>query len=154
MEDQLAKTNERLHNLAAVRAEYANQVAEVKNRSVLLERAQQNLAEARAARASAKAASLISRIDAPDAGIRPIGPSRAVIALCGVLGGLLAGFGVLFLVVPVHAGVPAAAPAIGSNGHGRGVAAGHVAGGNGSTRSPLSADGHLSVKQALQTLAN
>ena len=143
-----------MQNLAAVRAEYANQAAEVKNRSVLLERAQQNLAEARAARASAKAASLISRIDAPDAGIRPIGPGRAVIALCGVLGGLLAGFGLLFLVAPANAGAPAPATAIGSNGHGRGVAAGHVAGGNGSARAPLSADAHLSIKQALQTLAN
>ena len=100
LEDQLAKTNERLRGLAAVRADYANQVAETKNRAVLLERAEQNLAEARAARASAKAASLISRIDAPDAGIRPVGPGRIVIALCGVLGGLLAGFGVVFLTVP------------------------------------------------------
>jgi polysaccharide biosynthesis transport protein len=154
LEEQLAKTNERTHNLAAVRAAYANQVAEVKNRSVLLERAQQNLAEARAAGASAKAASLLSRIDVPDAGIRPIGPSRAVIALCGVLGGLLAGLGVLFLTVPAPAGAAALAPAIGSNGHTRGAAPGHVAGRHGSTRSPASADGHLSVKQALQTLVN
>jgi hypothetical protein len=115
----------------------------VKNRAVLLERAQQNLAEARAAQASAKAASLISRIDAPDAGIRPIGPSRAAIALGGVLGGLLAGLGVFFLVVPIHAGAPSGAPAAtGANGHGRSATAGRVAG------------GHLSVKQALQTLAN
>jgi polysaccharide biosynthesis transport protein len=137
LEDQLAKTNKRLHNLAAVRAAYANQVAEVKNRSTLLERAEQNLAEARAAGASAKAASLLSRIDAPDAGIRPIGPSRALIALCGVLGGLLAGLGVLFLTVPTSAVVPALAPSVASNGHARRAAA-----------------GHLSVKQALQTLVN
>ena len=108
LEDQLAKTNERLTNLAAVRAGYANEVAETKNRAALLERAEQNLAEARATRASAKAASLISRIDTPDAGIRPVGPSRAAIALCGVLGGLLAGFGVVFLTVP--AGAPCRPP--------------------------------------------
>jgi polysaccharide biosynthesis transport protein len=140
LEDQLAKTNERLHNLAAVRAAYANQAAEVKSRSTLLERAQQNLAEARAAGASAKAASLLSRIDAPDAGIRPIGPGRAVIALCGVLGGLLAGLGVLFLAVPTHANPPASAVPLDASGRGR--------------NSVRPANGHLSVKQALQALVN
>jgi polysaccharide biosynthesis transport protein len=154
LDDQLAKTNERLHNLAAARAGYANQVADVKNRAMLVERAEQNLAEARAARASAKAASLISRIDAPDAGIRPIGPSRAAIALCGVLGGLLTGFGIVFLAVPASASVPAATPAIGSNGDEVVAVAGRIAGRNGSAKSPAPANGHLSVKQALQTLAN
>jgi uncharacterized protein involved in exopolysaccharide biosynthesis len=100
LEEQLAKTNERLERLAKVRASYTNEVAETKNRAVLLDRAEQNLAEAHAARASAKAASLISRIDMPDAGIYPIGPSRIMIALGGIVGGLLAGFGVFFLAVP------------------------------------------------------
>jgi uncharacterized protein involved in exopolysaccharide biosynthesis len=100
LEEQLAKTNERLSRLAKVRAGYTNEVAEAKNRGVLLERAEQNLAEARAARASAKAASLISRIDLPDAGIYPIGPGRLAIALGGIVGGLLAGFGIVFLAVP------------------------------------------------------
>jgi uncharacterized protein involved in exopolysaccharide biosynthesis len=100
LEEQLAKTNQRLQALATVRAGYANEVAETKNRAVLLERAEQNLAEARAAGASAKVASLISRIDLPDAGIKPVGPSRIVIALCGIAGGLLAGIGLVFLAVP------------------------------------------------------
>ena len=112
LEDQLAKTNERLHGLADVRAGYTNQVAEAKSRATLLERAEQNLAEARAARASAKAASLISRIDTPDAGIRPVGPDRIVIALCGVLGGVLAGFGLVFLTVPASTEAPTVVPAI------------------------------------------
>jgi uncharacterized protein involved in exopolysaccharide biosynthesis len=121
LESQLAKTIARLDGLAQVRAAYANEVTETKNRAVLLERAEQNLAEAHAARASAKAASLISRIDTPDAGIHPIGPGRLVIALSGILGGLLAGFGVVFLSVPVAS--PATSqlatsrPAIESNGH-------------------------------------
>ncbi len=146
LEEQLAKTNDRMKNLTAVRADYANQAAEVKNRAVLLERAEQNLADARAARASAKAASLISRIDAPDAGIYPIGPSRATIALCGILGGLLAGLGLVFLVVPASAAASAAEPAAGSNGQ----AAGHCAG---SSKSPA-AGRHLSVTQSLRTLVN
>jgi polysaccharide biosynthesis transport protein len=118
LENQLTQTNLRLHTLAAVRAGYVNETTEVKNRSSLLERAEQNLADARAAQAGAKAASLISRIDTPDAGIRPIGPGRTTIVLGGLIGGLLAGFGVLFLVVPMpaFASSPAttAAPAVDS----------------------------------------
>jgi succinoglycan biosynthesis transport protein ExoP len=102
LEEQLAKTDARLGNLAHVRAEYSNQVAEAKNRAVLLERAEQNLAEARAQRASAAAASLLSRIDLPEAGIRPVGPAPWMIALGGAVGGLLAGFGLVFLVVPLE----------------------------------------------------
>ena len=146
LEDQLAKTNERLHGLAAVRAGYANQVAEAKNRAVLLERAEQNLAEARAARASAKAASLISRIDTPDAGIRPVGPGRVVIALCGVFGGLLAGFGLVFLAVPTTATMTPSTPAIEVAVSPRTVLAWYPP-------LPSKTSGHLSFKQALQRLS-
>jgi hypothetical protein len=58
------------------------------------------MAEARSAQAGAKAASLLTCIDGPDAGIQPIGPSRATIVLLGIAGGLLLGFGVVFLTVP------------------------------------------------------
>ncbi len=161
LEDQLAKTNGRLGGLAEVRAEYANQVTEARNRGVLLERAEQNLAEARAARASATVASLISRIDAPDAGIRPVGPGRITIALGGVLGGLLTGFGLVFLAVPVNTTIAApAAPAIGDGtrrvpatlSNGRAVRP--LISWNGSLRLPANSNGHLSVKGALQRLAN
>jgi uncharacterized protein involved in exopolysaccharide biosynthesis len=155
LEEQLANTDKRLHGLAEVRADYANQVAETKSRATLLERAEQNLAEAQAARASAKAASLISRIDSPDAGIRPIGPGRAAIALCGVLGGLLAGFGLVFLNVPAAAAVsePTIEPAIESIGRAKSRANGH-------SQEPWAAksftpsNGPLTVKRALQRLAN
>jgi polysaccharide biosynthesis transport protein len=143
LEDQLAKTNARLDNLAAVRATYANEVAEMKSRSTLLDRAEQNLAEARATRASAKAANLISRIDTPDAGIRPVGPSRAVIVLCGVLGGLLVGFGIVFLTVP------AAVPAVAACGHDKNEFQ------SGPTKSRLRSrgNGHLSINRALHKIA-
>jgi polysaccharide biosynthesis transport protein len=145
LESQLAKTNARLTNLADVRATYANEVAEAKNRAALLERAEQNLAEARGARASAKAASLISRIDTPDAGIRPVGPSRAVIALCGVLGGLLAGFGVVFLSLPAGVAAHAVVMPIHSNGH---------YSGRSSAKSTVRTNGHLSINRALHKLAD
>jgi polysaccharide biosynthesis transport protein len=142
LNDQLAKTNQRLHGLASVRAGYANEVAEAKNRSVLLERAQQNLSEAQAARASAKAASLISRIDTPDAGINPVGPGRIVIALCGVFGGLLAGFGIVFLSVPA-AGPVAVPPVLESDIIRPALSA-----------PPARINGRLSLQRALHKLAN
>lgn len=154
LEEQLAKTDKRLHGLATVRAGYTNQVTETKNRAVLLERAEQNLAEARAGRASAKAASLISRVDKPDAGIRPIGPGRVVIGLCGVLGGLLAGFGVVFLMVPLAGSTPAIAevsaqPAAAPNG--RAKIADPM---SWAITAPVGANGHFSVNRALHKLAN
>ncbi|MBU4273448.1 MAG: hypothetical protein KKE86_06065 [Planctomycetes bacterium] len=156
LDDQLAKTNRRLQNLADVRAEYANQAASTKNRGVLLERAEGNLAEARAARASAKATSLISRIDSPDAGIRPVEPGRITIALCGVAGGLLAGFGLVFLTVPVGVATSSSSTllvAVGSSGR----VASRFPEANGSTNRSIGvrdAGGHFTVKRALQTLAN
>ena len=80
LEEQFAAANERLNRLAEIRASYETQTAENRNRTALAERAEQNLAEARAALAGAKVASLISRIDAPDAGAKPIGPGRTLIA--------------------------------------------------------------------------
>jgi hypothetical protein len=108
---QLGQTTGRLERLAGLRAEYANLVAETNHRTKLVERAEQNMAEARASRASAKAASLISRIDGPDTGIRPVSPSPATILVAGILGGLVAGFGVVMLTVAPRR--PEEAPAIG-----------------------------------------
>ena len=106
LEEQFAAANDRLHKLAEIRASYETQAAENRNRAGLAERAEQNLAEARAALAGAKMANLISRIDAPDAGAKPIGPGRTVIALSGVLGGLIAGLGVVFLSLPTRVTAP------------------------------------------------
>ena len=134
-----------------MRAGYTNQVAEAKSRATLLERAEQNLAEARAARASAKAASLISRIDSPDAGIKPVGPDRIVIALCGVLGGVLAGFAVVFLTVPASTDAPTVVPAIGCR---RPPVCRLPARPQRRARLPGYSNGHLSLKGALRKLAN
>ena len=96
LEEQFAAATELFNSLAEIRASYETQTAENRSRTVLTERAEQNLAEARAVLAGAKVASLISTIDAPDAGAKPIGPGRAVIALSGILGGLIIGLGVVF----------------------------------------------------------
>jgi hypothetical protein len=85
-----------------MRATYETQAAENKHRTLLVDKAEQNLTEARASVAGANAASLIGIIDQPDTGSKPIGPGRSVIALGGLFGGLMLGGGVLFLAVPMR----------------------------------------------------
>jgi succinoglycan biosynthesis transport protein ExoP len=102
LKEQIARTEKRLNRLADIRAEYESQTAENKHRTLLAERAEQNLAEARAAEAGAKAASLVSRIDAPDTGSKPVGPGRTTIAAGGLIGGLIVGLGLFFFLLPVE----------------------------------------------------
>lgn len=92
-----AGARERISRLAESRAEYTNIVAAVQNHTRLVEAARKNLADARARQAGAHSASLISRIDGVDAGVRPAGPARKTIAAAGGVGGLLIGFGFVFL---------------------------------------------------------
>ena len=99
LEERLADATGKLDRLAAVRADYSNLVSQTRSRAALLERAEQKLAEARVSRATAEAASLIGRIGVPETGIDPVGPSRAMIVLAGLAGGLAAGLGVLLLTV-------------------------------------------------------
>jgi uncharacterized protein involved in exopolysaccharide biosynthesis len=95
---------ERMSHLAQGRAEYANLVASVQNHTRLVEAARKNLADARARQAGAHSASVISRIDGVEAGIWPIGPSRKTITAAGGVGGILVGFGFVFLFAsPVSA---------------------------------------------------
>lgn len=98
--EELASLNERLTQLAAMRAGYSTQVAETEHRIELLKRTEQKLSDARINQASAKAASLITRIDSPEAGTDPTGPSRAMIVAAGSCGGLVVGLGILLLTIP------------------------------------------------------
>jgi hypothetical protein len=66
-----------------------------------VEKAQHDLATARASEAAASSASLLTRLDAPLADDRPLGPGRARIVLVGMLGGLATGLGLLFLTTPM-----------------------------------------------------
>ena len=83
--------------MAGLRAEYSALNAEAQHRLRQSEQADKQLVDARAAQAGAVAASLLSRIDSPDAGTRPLGPSKKLLAAGSVLGGLLFGLGVLLL---------------------------------------------------------
>jgi hypothetical protein len=100
LEEQLNSTTARLQRLAGLRAEYSNLVAEVDSRASVLQRAEQTLAEARFSQATARATSLIGRVDQPQTGANPLGPGRAAILLAGLMGGLLAGAATMFLTLP------------------------------------------------------
>ncbi len=100
LDEQLSQATGRLSRLAGLRASYVNLVAESSHRTRLVERAEQNLSEARASAASAKVASLIARIDGPDTGTRPVSASRTLVVLGGLLAGLAVGLGLLLLVPP------------------------------------------------------
>jgi uncharacterized protein involved in exopolysaccharide biosynthesis len=112
LDEQLAQATERLRRLAGLRASYVNLVAESSHRTRLVERAEQNLSEARASAASAKVASLIARIDGPDTGTRPVSASRTLIVLGGLLAGLAVGLGMLLLIPPAVQGAPSLAATV------------------------------------------
>jgi len=99
LSEKLADVDQRLLRLAAMRAEYGNQVAEVRQHAQTLTESQRELTAARASLAAANSASLITRVDDPQTGPHPLGPRRSLIAGAGVLGGLLVGLGLLFLTV-------------------------------------------------------
>jgi polysaccharide biosynthesis transport protein len=95
--DRWNSARERLARLAGARAEYSNLLTSVANHTRLVEAARKNLADARARQSGARSASVISRIDGVEAGVRPMGPRRATIVAAGGLGGLILGFGLIFL---------------------------------------------------------
>ena len=98
---QLDDVRRRLDRLAELRARYSNLVAEVNQRTGIVDRTRNDLTEARASQSAAQTASLMTRVDSPRAGDYPVGPSRKVIVAGGVAGGLMAGLGLVFLVAPL-----------------------------------------------------
>jgi uncharacterized protein involved in exopolysaccharide biosynthesis len=97
-----AAVTARLDKLAGLRAEYSSLVNDMRHRTTLVEKAQQTLAEARASQAGASTASLLTFVDRPETGDQPLGPSAALILLAGLAGGLMCGFGVVFLTAPLE----------------------------------------------------
>jgi hypothetical protein len=105
---------QRLQNLAAMRASYTNQLAEVRERTNSLTRAQQELNSARASLAAGDVTTLVTRVDTPRTGPYPQGPGRSTIAAAAGAGGLLMGIGLLILTLPAPATpvTPAPSPAV------------------------------------------
>lgn len=100
LQTELNQVRDRLARLASLRTEYSNLAAEVQTRTELLQVAQRRLAEAQGSETGAIQASLISLLDTPDAGIKPIGPSKALIVLAAIVGGGFGGLGLIFLMIP------------------------------------------------------
>ncbi|MCG8586929.1 MAG: Wzz/FepE/Etk N-terminal domain-containing protein, partial [Pirellulales bacterium] len=97
---QIADVRERSQRLASVRAEHAQLVAEVERHTQQVKQAESRLSEARSVEAGARAANLITLVDTPETGPRPLGPGKTTICAMGLVGGLMTGFGVLLLTVP------------------------------------------------------
>jgi len=165
LQTQLNDARSRLGKLANMRADYANLVAERNQRAEILKTAEQQLAEARASLAAARTASLITVIDAPVPSTAPVGPSKSMIVLGGLLGGLILGLGLLFLLVnPAQSDLPLVetsagadisekfVPANGTSLNGCGMNGHHVT--CYTANGHMSGTGGLSLKQALRKLTN
>lgn len=101
LENQLADVRRRLDRLAGIRARYSNLVADVRRNAENVERTQKALTDAKAAQGAALSTTLITRLDDPLTGSKPVGPSSAVIVLTGFVGGLGIGMGLVLLVTPI-----------------------------------------------------
>ncbi|MDA7980574.1 MAG: Wzz/FepE/Etk N-terminal domain-containing protein [Pirellulales bacterium] len=92
--------NARLSKLAGIRAEYSALASDVKHRTTLLEDARRQQAAARASLAGVDAANLLTMVDEARVSPRPVGPSRTMITLLGLVGGLAIGVGYTFFTTP------------------------------------------------------
>ena len=87
--------------LAQVRAEYAALQSETEQRSEVLKDVEEQLNKAQSTRLAAEEVNLITRIEEPQIGSAPVGPSKKMIVLGGMFGGLMIGLGlVTFLSAP------------------------------------------------------
>lgn len=101
LDQQERELGQRLNRLAELRPKYSNLVAEVKSRSDKLSHVKNELTETIAARDAAGASSLLTRLDNPVLGEKPIGPGRTTIVGGAAVGGLMFGLGVVFLLIPL-----------------------------------------------------
>lgn len=82
--------------LAQHRAAYSQLVAAVDNQTQLVDAARTRLVDAQGHLAGAQSASVLSRIDDVESGLRPVGPSRSTVVAAGGLLGMLLGCGLIF----------------------------------------------------------
>jgi uncharacterized protein involved in exopolysaccharide biosynthesis len=101
LQEQSNQIDGRLQQVAAVRADYANQLTDVRQRSESLAKLTKDLADARASHSAALSTSLIARLDKPDPGNAPVGPTPLMIVAAGAGGGLTIGLGLVFLTAPL-----------------------------------------------------
>lgn len=97
LQARLAKNHQSQQNLAQHRAAYAKLVAAVDNQTQLVDAARNRLADAEVHLAGAQSASVLSRIDEVESGLKPVGPGRATVVASGGLLGMLLGLGLVFV---------------------------------------------------------
>lgn len=100
LETQRSEITDRMQTLADVRANYSNLSTELAQRGEALAKSQEALSQARANKAAADAATVITMLDSPIVGDRPVGLGKSTILLAGALGGLFLGLGLVFLTAP------------------------------------------------------
>lgn len=105
LDDQIKAAQKRISELADIRADYANILGEVRNRSTIIEQIEKDLAVAESNRRAAGQSSLVTRIDAPVLSDKPIGPGTKTILLAAMMAGLLSGIGLILLIAPIDLGI-------------------------------------------------
>jgi len=105
IDQKLEQGQERIINLTAIRADYANALAEVKNRTTIIEQIEKDLSAAEANRRAANQSSLITRLDSPVLGDKPMGPGKTTIMVAAIAAGLLSGIGIVLLFAPIDLGI-------------------------------------------------
>ena len=103
---QQQQLEERLERLARIRTEHEQLNQEVRSRTKILQDAERQLADTRAARDAALTTSLLTRIDDPVLGERPVGPGRSTILAAMTMAGLCFGLGIVFLLTPLDGSTP------------------------------------------------
>lgn len=129
LEQERDALNDRLSNLAGLRAEYSALASDVNHRTSLLEDANRKQAAARGGLAGVDAASLLTLVDQARLSPRPLGLGRTMVTLLGLVGGLAVGIGYTFFTMPV-AGKNASGPQANVNGFTNGHSNGHNTNGN------------------------
>ena len=112
---QINQLRIRSASLAGQRSSYAELTSSVEAQTHVLDRALQQLADARSHQVGAASASLLARIDTVEAGIQALGPRRSVVTAAGGLAGLILGASLLFVFYgpepqPQAPSAPTAAP--------------------------------------------
>ncbi len=92
---------QRLDDLAGIRTEYSNLVSELKTRTNILQEIERQLAEAHASKQAALSISLLTRMDSPMVGDKPIGPGRITLTAIFAISGMLLSLGFVFAVTPI-----------------------------------------------------
>ncbi|MEY4566051.1 MAG: Chromosome partition protein Smc [Planctomycetota bacterium] len=105
LDEQLIAGQRRIASLANVRADYANALAEVRNRTTIMEQIERDHSVAEANRLAAAQESLITRLDAPVVGDKPAGPGKKTLICLSILAGFLSGIGLVLLLAPIDLGI-------------------------------------------------